>query len=103
MSTLRLSTFRGLRSRGNEGKRLLKVGRDSRTSEFKTRQTSAERTKEVQQHSSLVLVASEEALQVNNLYNCSVYLLYMTIYLVVVVREKNYSVVVVCLSRVTKM
>ena len=103
MSILRLSTFRGLRSRGNEGKRLLKVGRDSRTSEFKTRQTSAERTKEVQQHSSLVLVASEEALQVKGRYISSVYLLYITIYLMVVVREDNYSMVVGCLSRVTKV
>ena len=57
----------------------------------------------VQQHPPLVLVASEEALQVKGRYIKLFYLLYMTIYLMVVVRDDNYTWVVVCLSRVTKM
>lgn len=47
-------------------------------------------------------VASEETLQGKRNILKSFYLLHMTIYLVVVVGDKNYSGVVVCLSRVTK-
>ena len=45
MSIMRLSNFRGLRSCGNEEKRLVKAGRDARTSEFKISVTSADHTK----------------------------------------------------------
>jgi hypothetical protein len=80
MSTLCLSTFRSLRSCGNGEKRLLKVGRDARRSEFKISATSAERTKLVQQHPPLVLVASEETLQGKRNILKRFYLLYITIY-----------------------
>ena len=59
MSIMRLSTFRGLRSCGNDEKRLVKAGRDTRTSEFKISATSADRTKKVQQHPPLVLCGNK--------------------------------------------